>query len=474
MKSRFITAGFAVSITLMSCVSSVNVEKNMNLEAVSEAEMLKEENERLKRSLEIYSKKEEYFYSVEPEIIPVTRYVVVDEKTIKPEKPEGCEAVRKSMEESLVSLKDYVGGTSYFDYDENTQFPIFTKILSMTTIILNDDEQMEEGSAIFLSDSVRWVVTGDVWETEKGSRQIIMIKPKATGLETNMLVVTNRRLYHFVLYSTNKDYQPMVRFRYPLEKEFITHHTKRVKPSSTVEYFESIDMSKVSFNYKIYIPFLSRKVDWVPEMVYDDGSHTYIILPEVNLQKEFPAVWENGVELTNYEVHPEIHNMIVINKLIEKVTLRIGKKKVVIKKKRGKAKDYSFVAERRKERDERRKKEKEEEMKDVEVHLNTDVGEEKVDSFNFNYKIFLEKNQKQEEWFPVKVYDDGTNLYAGFRDGILDRYPLTFFDGKKALDDWDYRDNMVVFNGIPMNLRVVCDDKYAKIVRFKGSSGIKR
>lgn len=130
-----------------------------------------------------------------------------------------------------------------------------------------------------------------------------------------MLVVTNRRLYHFVLYSTNKDYQPMVRFRYPLEKEFITHHTKRVKPSSTVEYFESIDMSKVSFNYKIYIPFLSRKVDWVPEMVYDDGSHTYIILPEVNLQKEFPAVWENGVELTNYEVHPEIHNMIVINSL---------------------------------------------------------------------------------------------------------------------------------------------------------------
>ena len=132
------------------------------------------------------------------------------------------------------------------------------------------------------------------------------------------------------------------------------------------------------------------------------------------------------------------------------------------------------MAERLKERDERRKKEKEEEMKDVEVHLNTDVGEEKVDSFNFNYKIFLEKNQKQEEWFPVKVYDDGTNLYAGFRDGILDRYSLTFFDGKKALDDWDYRDNMVVFNGIPMNLRVVCDDKYAKIVRFKGSSGIKR
>ena len=42
------------------------------------------------------------------------------------------------------------------------------------------------------------------------------------------------------------------------------------------------------------------------------------------------------------------------------------------------------------------------------------------------------------------------------------------------MDDWDYRDNMVVFNGIPMNLRVVCDDKYAKIVRFKGSSGIKR
>ena len=89
-------------------------------------------------------------------------------------------------------------------------------------------------------------------------------------------------------------------------------------------------------------------------------------------------------------------------------------------------------------------------------------------------KVFCEKKSAFKE---RREFD---NLMNVIRRGDvlvvwkLDRYPLTFFDGKKALDDWDYRDNMVVFNGIPMNLRVVCDDKYAKIVRFKGSSGIKR
>lgn len=457
---------FLIVPVFFSCMS-IDVEKKMD--SVYEEEKIKEENKRLKESLEIYTKKEEYFYNVEPELIPVTKYVIVDSKeTVKQEKSVGKDAVRESMANSIVPLKDYVGGTSFFDYDENTQFPIFTKQLSMTTIILNDDEQMGEGSSPFLSDTTRWEITGDVWQTEKGERQLIMIKPKSSGLETNMLIVTNKRLYHFVLYSTSKDYQPMVQFRYPLEKPFITSHTKKSKPTNIIEHFDSIDMSNVSFNYKILVSFFSRNVDWIPSKVYDDGSHTYIVIPEVALQKEFPAIWENGVEITNYEIHPDIHNLIVVNKLINKLTLRVGKKKVVIKKLKGLAKDFSYKT--KKEKEEEQEKNKEEE-KEVEIFVNKNISSEDIDIFNFNYKIVLEKGQKKEDWLPIRIYDSESELYIGFKEGSIDKYQIEFRDGEKQITNYEIQENgEVLFHQIPENLVICSGSKKAKIIRFASRS----
>lgn len=297
---------------------------------------LKKELSDTKEILSQYVKRDEYVYDIEPVVIETTRYIVVDRKDFEEEgaKPVGREAVRKSRDESIATLKEFTGGMSIFDYDENYQFPVFTKKLSMTTIILNDDEAMVD-TVPFMSDTVNWEITGDIWATDKGERQLIMVKPKETGLETNMLIVTDRRLYHFVLYSTKEDYQPMVKFRYAKEPEFITSKKKSARPVDFRTYWETVDRNMLSFNYTMTVPFKSRKVIWKPELVYDDGSHTYILLPEVCLQKEIPGVWEGNCEITNYEFHPEIHNLIVINRLVEKVTLRVGKRTIVIKKKKG-------------------------------------------------------------------------------------------------------------------------------------------
>ena len=284
-------------------------------------------------------KREEASYDIQPVIIETVKYIVVSDSEYKniagEKKLTGKDAVKQSMKDSVVSLEEYVGGTGIFDYDENYQYPVYTRQLAMTTIILNSDEKMSEGSAPYLSDTERWEITGDVWETEEGSRQIIMVKPTALNLETNMLVMTDKRIYHFVLYSTAKEYQPMIKFRYPKEKKFITENTRKPVLKSVSSVYENLDPDLVSFNYLIKVPFFSRKIDWIPEKVYDDGSHTYILLPEVVLQKEFPAVWENDDHILTYEVDPEHHNLIIINKLIEEVTLGIGKKKIRIIKKKG-------------------------------------------------------------------------------------------------------------------------------------------
>lgn len=288
-------------------------------------------------------REEQFEYSIEPVVIKSREVVVVNDRDLKPKAQlTGKAAVQKSMAESIVQFEDFVGGTAFYDYDENYQYPVFTKEFALTTIILNDDEMMAEGSAPYLSDTTRWEVAGDVWETDKGTRQIVMVKPKRQGIETNMLVMTNKRIYHFVLYSTTKEYQPMVRFRYPSERKFITQNIKKVSPTVKRDNFDELDMSKVSWNYKISIPIFQRKIDWAPKRVYDDGSHTYILLPEIVLQKEFPAVWEGSNEITNYEHHPEIHNIIIINKLVEKLTLRIGGQKVTIKKLKGDPRTFNL------------------------------------------------------------------------------------------------------------------------------------
>ena len=287
-------------------------------------------------------REEQFDYYIDPVVIKSTQVVVVNDKDLKEKKKlTGKDAARQSMVESEVLLEDFVGGTSFYDYDENYQYPIFTKEFALTTIILNDDEVMPENSAPYLSDTTRWEFAGDVWETDRGTRQIIMIKPKRIGITSTMLVMTNKRLYHFILYSTNKEYQPMVKFRYPSEQKFITQNIKKVSPVTERNHFDELDMSKVSFNYKISVPILQKKVEWVPKRVYDDGSHTYILLPEVVLQKEFPAIWEGKDEITNYEHHPSIHNMIIVNKLVDKLTLRVGKQKVTIKKLKGTPRDFS-------------------------------------------------------------------------------------------------------------------------------------
>lgn len=319
-----------------------DVIPSIEVEEVDEVEFVEEDIEVSDESA--IAQNQLYALDIEPIIVPQTRYIVVDKEESKHLNLEGRDAVKQSLKDSIVSLKDYVGGVSIFDYDENYQFPIFTKVLKLTTIMLNEDEKMSPESPPFLSDTERWDVIGDVWQTEDGKeRQLIVLKPKFSGLETSMVVMTNKRLYQFILYSTNNDYQPMVKFRYPKEREFITSKTKVAVPTPLQQVIDEVDWDKVSVNYKIVVSANSKKVDWIPQFVYDDGSKTYIIFPEVILQKEMPGVWEGKNEITNYIVDPKVHNMMIINKLVDKVTLKLGNKKIKIIKKKGESADVELM-----------------------------------------------------------------------------------------------------------------------------------
>lgn len=328
MKKNSVLVFSFIVFSLFSCRTTQDMEKKL----------IKENKEGEKESV-VYVQEDRNCVDIEPVVVESTKYVVISDSLYNEKKKlTGKDAVTQSLKDSFVKLEDFVGGTSFYDYDENRQFPIFTKQLSLTTIILSEDEYMEEGTLPIMSDTTRWQIIGNVWKSPEGERQLVLIKPTAPNLETNMLIVTNKRLYHFVLYSTSKDYQPTVRFRYPKEPEFQYKASRKNEITVDNHIITDItDPSLISFNYKINFPS-SKKIDWIPELVYDDGSRTYIVLPEVTLQKDFPSIWENNKELTNYIVDGNKHNLIIVNKLIDKLTLRIGYDKVTIVKKKGEAK----------------------------------------------------------------------------------------------------------------------------------------
>ena len=93
-----------------------------------------------------------------------------------------------------------------------------------------------------------------------------------------------------------------------------------------------MNAENLSFDYKIRHS-INNKPAWLPVLVYDDGQKTYIVLDKKSLNMTVPTVFKKNREIVNKEFRK---NIIVINELIEKVTLRSGKQKVTIIKKKSK------------------------------------------------------------------------------------------------------------------------------------------
>src|SRR5579872_89294 len=66
-----------------------------------------------------------------------------------------------------------------------------------------------------IGDSVRWQITPAVYGTGVDGTPIIVVKPTASGLDTNLLVTTDRRAYYLRLISKPEDYVSRVAFAYP-------------------------------------------------------------------------------------------------------------------------------------------------------------------------------------------------------------------------------------------------------------------
>ena len=240
------------------------------------------------------------------------------------------------QEALIANLKDITVLPEYFDgrlkgwiYKEGSVYQVITQTYHSTLILFEPGEVILE---------TPYVSEPDVWRFSRGiglkngvPQHHLLVKPDYSNLNSTLVVVTDRRVYQMELVSTKTTYMPTVQWLYP--QTIADGETwKQYQEEKLFTEQGNVRRDQVSFDYKMRHSVFKIPT-WLPTQVYDDGQRTYIILNDKSLLTEYPAVFNEKNEIINYRVKD---NIIIIDNLIEKVTLNLDGKKVTIEKKKDK------------------------------------------------------------------------------------------------------------------------------------------
>ena len=225
-----------------------------------------------------------------------------------------------------------------FDFDDDRIYKVLIRPRNTTQLRLAADEK------------VTYVSAGDASNfhvSVPSSKGFVEVKPKWEGLSTNLLIVTSRRSYHIELQSTaeGKKWYTRVAWNYgdtalldatQLHESSSATPSQRSAPSvssasGAASSFpkdllgSGVALDKLYFKYEV-----EGDAPFRPVQVFDDGTHTYIRLPD-ELQ-ELPALFmvnpdDDGTALVNYSLAAPY---LVVQRTMDKFLLKLGKAKVTV------------------------------------------------------------------------------------------------------------------------------------------------
>ena len=272
---------------------------------------------------------------IEADPIIIEKPVYIPQGSSPPQPAQGRAAVEQANKQGILQPQDYEKAVIIYDYHCDFVYQIYCQPLRISDIILQPGERIVEPP--FISDSERWLVGAGAHYEGEFAIQHIYLKPIQANLSATLIINTTFRTYHLILKSYSDVHMPVIRFRYPgitNPQNFIPSsglgNTGPLLVSGDDDSTYLSNPGFLSFNYRISYGFL-RKPRWLPTLVYDDGKKTYITFPESVLQTELPAVFENRSDIVNYRI---TRNVLVIDKLIQKVSIKLGKHTVTVEKKR--------------------------------------------------------------------------------------------------------------------------------------------
>ena len=213
----------------------------------------------------------------------------------------------------------YVNAMQIYPWTEGALYRLYASPEKVSSIELQSGEELIDISA---GDTVRWVV-GDTASGRGSMRRVqILVKPTLPDLQTNLVILTDRRSYHLELISTQQTYMASVSWTYPADSLIALHRQNN-------EAFETEDrvadrgirLESLSFRYRIE----GDDPPWRPLRVFDDGRKVYIEMPSGLSQGEAPPLFVAGSNgspnLVNYRVRGRYY---IVDHLFGAAELRLG------------------------------------------------------------------------------------------------------------------------------------------------------
>lgn len=180
-----------------------------------------------------------------------------------------------------------------------------------------------------IGDSVRWNVSPATYGQGEQMTSVIVLKPQEPGLDTNLVITTDRRAYYLRLVSKPQEYVARVAFSYPedensrkWQQHMLAQRAEAEKRNADAQLTPAmITADKLNFNYKI----TGGNEQIRPVRVFDDGAKTYIEMrPEIQ-NLEAPVLLVLGSdgkgEMTNYRVQQQTY---IVDRMFERARLILG------------------------------------------------------------------------------------------------------------------------------------------------------
>ena len=178
-----------------------------------------------------------------------------------------------------------------------------------------------------IGDSIRWNLSPAMYGTGESSTSVIVLKPQGPGLDTNLLITTDRRAYYLRLLSKPDDYVARVAFAYPddednqrkWQQQLAEQKDRQIKSTRIAELPPNA-VDSMYFNYRL------KGDDGIrPVRVFDDGKKTYIQISQAAKNREAPVLVVIGSdgkqEMVNYRVKDDMY---IVDRLFEKAELILG------------------------------------------------------------------------------------------------------------------------------------------------------
>lgn len=218
------------------------------------------------------------------------------------------------------SAAAYVNAVQVYPYSEGALYRLFSAPERVSDIALQPGETL---TSVAAGDTVRWTVGDTTSGSGEARRTHILVKPFTSGLSTNLVVTTDRRVYHVQLTSTASTAMTSIRWTYP-QDDLLALAQQNAALEAARPASSGVAIERLNFNYKI----TGDKPAWRPLRAFDDGRQTWIEFPPDIASGEAPPFFVLGdkgaAELVNYRVAGRYY---VVDRLFAVAELRLGGKK---------------------------------------------------------------------------------------------------------------------------------------------------